>query len=499
LRQRFRLVDRLETRSRSLSAVVFVVVLTAGLVLRLLALRTSVAQQNADAGVVYVMARHAAEGHWRVFLWGQFYGGTLLQLTAGVVFRVFGASFTALQVVEIVYWLVACLLLRSVVASAAGGVAGDLAGSFFWLAAPFVFTFSFSDGGFYGDGLVIALAAIRLTQGASQRTGSVRTFAIGLCVGLALWTYAVALVLLAPAVVWFSLRIRSAQVALAGLSGVVIGAAPWLYETKKSDFATLHEVYGPSGAGPGTRFLHVFTRVVPATAGIGPNVVSTPGWGEAVGVLVLVVIVLGISAALWRRNPSLLVLIVSGLTVPAAYVASHAAVFPGAARYATYLLPAVAAIFGWGMSRTRRLAVLGICAVLLVATWTVTTVWDASNGFAAVPDPAVGQTATALGAWLERRGRTAVWADYGIAYLVSSATHERVIAAEFDPRREESYTLAAEEAPKTTVIVLPGLRNERALRAIPTLPPHHRTLVDGWAVWTFNTRVDVGSHLFWFN
>jgi hypothetical protein len=481
----------LDARSGRLSTILFVVVVSGGLAFRLVALRTSVAQQNADSAVVYLMARHAAHGDWRVFLWGQFYGGTLLQLTAGALFRVIGSSFAALQVVEIGYWLGACLLLRSVVATAAGRVAGNLAGAFFWLGAPLLFTISFSDGGFYGDGLVIALAAIRIAQGAGRRPGSVRSFAIGLCLGLALWTYSLALVIALPAAVWLCVRIRSVRAALACLGGLVIGAAPWLYETKVSGFATLRTVYGPPGIGPGTRFLRVFTQIVPAAAGFGPA--ST--WGKLVGISFLVVAVVGIGVAAWRRNVPLLVLSASALTVPIAIVASHAWVFPGAARYATYLLPGVAAILGWALSRTRGLAVLGGCAVVLISAWTITTVWNASNSFAAVPDPAVGRPASDIGAWLERKHRAAIWADYGIAYLIAAATQERVTAGDFDPRREESYLNAAAAAPRTTVVILPGMTNEKSLRALPRLPRHSRTLIDGWAVWAFDSRVDVGSHL----
>ena len=67
-RQRLGPWDRFTGRSQALSAAVYVVVLVGGLALRLLALRTSVAGQNADSAVVYVMARHAAHGDWRVFL-----------------------------------------------------------------------------------------------------------------------------------------------------------------------------------------------------------------------------------------------------------------------------------------------------------------------------------------------------------------------------------------------------------------------------------------------
>jgi hypothetical protein len=53
------------------STVLFCSVLVAGLVLRLLALRSSLAQQNSDTSIVYLMARHVARGDLRVFYWGK--------------------------------------------------------------------------------------------------------------------------------------------------------------------------------------------------------------------------------------------------------------------------------------------------------------------------------------------------------------------------------------------------------------------------------------------
>jgi hypothetical protein len=70
-----------------------------------------------------------------------------------------------------------------------------------------------------------------------------------------------------------------------------------------------------------------------------------------------------------------------------------------------------------------------------------------------------------------------------------------VIAGDLSPRREESYLIRAADAPKTTVVLFPGRENEQALRAVAGLPPHKRTLVGPYAVWTFDTRTDVDRYL----
>jgi hypothetical protein len=463
----------------------FGLVLLVGLLIRLLALRTSLAQQNSDTAVVYLMARHAMHGDWRIFYWGQFYGGTLLQLSAGMLFWLTGPSFAVLQVVEIAYWLAACLLLRSIVAKGVGTVAGDLAGCFFWLAAPLMVSISFTDPGFVGDGLAIGLAAVRLAQGSGEAGGR-RCLGVGFLLGLALWTTPVALAFAVPAALWACLRVRSARAAAAGLAGAAVGALPWLLETAKSHFKTLQTLPG-TPESPFSRYLHVYTQVIPGAGGLGESAAA-----RAIGLVGFAIILLGVAIAIRRRNPTMLVLGASALIAPAVIAASNVAVDPTAARYATYLVPALAAAVAWALSRVRP---AGVALVVLVCAWTIGTAWNSTNGLAAVPDPAIGTPITALAAHLEHLGRTDVWADYWIAYMLSAATQERVIAGDLSPRREESYLIRAAEAPKTTVILYPGRENEQALLAVRGLPPHKRTLVGPFAVWTFDKRTDVDRYL----
>ena len=422
----------------------FGVVIAAGLALRLLALRTSLAQQSSDEAVVYLMARHVAHGDFRVFYWGQFYGGTIVQLTAGTLFWLIGPSFPALQIVEIGFWLAACLLLRSVVARGAGTVAGDLAGCLFWFAAPLIFRLSFSDGGFVGDGVAIGLAAMWLAQRAGARAGSRWCLGVGFCLGLALWTSPLSLSLAAPATLWVCVRVRTARGAVAGLVGAAAGALPWLYETQKSHFKTLHQLPGHPD-NPLARYLRVFTQIIPGAGGLDASTGT-----RAIGLAALAIVLLGTAAALRRWNPTMLVLGASALLAPVLIVTSRVAVDPTASRYATYLIPSLAAMITWALSRVQ---LASVAAVLLVSSWTIGTVWNSTNGLAAVAHPAIGTPISVLAARLERMGRTDVWADYWIAYMLSAATQERIIAGDLSPRREESYLIRAAQAPKTTVVL----------------------------------------------
>jgi hypothetical protein len=183
---------------------------------------------------------------------------------------------------------------------------------------------------------------------------------------------------------------------------------------------------------------------------------------------------------------------VSGILAPAAVVVSRVPIDPTQPRYASYLVPCLAALIAWGLS---RIPLAAVAAVLLVSSWTMATIWNSTNGLAAVAEPAIGKPIAALAARLERLGRTDVWADYWIAYMLSAATQERIVAGDLSPRREESYLIRAAQAPKTTVVLYPGRENEQTLRALPGLPRHTRMLVGPFAVWMFDTRVDVGPYL----
>lgn len=472
-------------RGYAASTFLFILVLLVGLALRGLALRTSMARQNSDTSVVYLMARHVAHGDVRPFFWGQHYGGTLIQLTAGALFLVVKPSFVTLQLLEIGFWLAAGLLLRSVVAAGCGTNAGNIAGALFWLASSFLVTMSFSDPGFYGSGLVLGLAAIRLGQAARDLVDVLTAGAMGLCLGLGLWTTPFALALGGPAALWFMVRIRSKTPALVGLSALMAGAAPWLWANMHTGVASLQPL-AQTDAGRTARFVHVFTWLVPGMAGCSP---ASPQ-GRVVAGLAVMSVVGGIVVAAWKRNPTLAVLSLSALLVALVVVAADVSVVPAAGRYAIFLLPAVLGVLGCLFGRR---PVTGVLVVALVVLLTMKSVWQTTNGLRAVPEPTIGAQTSELARYLEQQGRTAVWADYWESYLLSAATDERITAAALAPpqyRREPTYEVAASQAPQTTLVLFAGRENDATLQRQRGLPAHQRTLVGPFAVWVFGSRFD---------
>ena len=240
-----------------------------------------------------------------------------------------------------------------------------------------------------------------------------------------------------------------------------------------------------------SRYVHVFTDLVPAIMGETPD----SSRGRAVAAFFLLVILGGLALGLRRRNTTIVVLCVSALLVPVVVASSGVLVVPAAGRYATLMVPAVVAVVAWGVSRHPAAAVLAVAALCV---WTVTTIDDSTNGFQAVSAPTYGSDVKALGNYLERNGRTAVWADYWIAYLLSAASGERVTAAAIAPpvyRREPSYEVAAMRPRQTTVVLFAGKANDQTLGRLPGLPPHRRAVLGPYAVWFFTGRVDVPNYL----
>jgi hypothetical protein len=278
---------------------------------------------------------------------------------------------------------------------------------------------------------------------------------------------------------------------LVGAGFAIVGAAPWLWANVHTGFASLERLNQGEQASLASRYWRIFTGLVPAIMNQVPD--SSPG--RAVAAFFLLVIPAGVVLGFRRRNTTILVMCASALLIPAVVAASNVLVVPAAGRYATLMVPAAAAVVAWGVSRHPAAAVLAVAAVCL---WTVTTINNSTNGFQAVSVPTFGPDVKALGDYLEHSGRTAVWADYWIAYLLSAATNERVTAAAIAPpvyRREPSYEAEAMRPRQTTVVLFAGKDNDQTLRRQPGLPPHRRTILGPYSVWFFKGRVEVPKYL----
>ena len=272
---------------------------------------------------------------------------------------------------------------------------------------------------------------------------------------------------------WLGVRIRSVHSLLVGIAGVGLGAAP-----------------GRGGGSATAWHLSCGSTRVTMPASRAATCISLPtlcpqSWGllparrkgEQPQFSSCFSPLSGAALGYWRHNTAISLLCLSALLVPLVVAISRVLMVPAAGRYATFTPPAVAGVLGWAMSRHRALAALSVAVISL---WTVTTIWRTTNGLHPIADPTFGTEVKQLGNGLEHDGRSSLWADYWISYLLSAATQERVTAAALAPpvyRRERSYELAALRPRQTTVVLFAGRDNDRILGRQPGLPPFRRTLL----------------------
>src|SRR5580658_2225398 len=75
--------------------------LTAGLVLRIICMRSGWGYVNSDVATGMLMAQAASHGHFYAFLWGQNYGGTFLIVLEAPLVALFGLHLVLFRTVDL--------------------------------------------------------------------------------------------------------------------------------------------------------------------------------------------------------------------------------------------------------------------------------------------------------------------------------------------------------------------------------------------------------------
>lgn len=482
-----RLVNRLVNSARGPFAfptsAVFFALLIVGLATRILFIFSADHHMNSDHAVVYLMARHASEGQFSAFYWGQYYGGTLLQLTAGAAMTVFGKSIGVLAVVSVLYWSAAAVVLRLVVMRSIGRAAGDVAGIVFWFPGVFLFTQSTIDPGFYGPTLILGLTAVWIVLAMPFTQPWIGWALLGAAVGLASWTSPMALAFAAPAVVVALVKHRDLRGwAMAGIAAVIT-ALPWLLETIRSSFSSVKPIGGAAGIHIDS-FASMFTDMLPTAFPLDRF--------ELVrfAVAFSAVFCLGAVAYFGIRCHvvgAALIGIGSLLVVVVLVVGSGVRLAADSARYSTFLLPVLATAVAWWVTRYRWSQWLVIVLAPLITLGPLAQKSDLFHlSTAARFDPSLTKVADEL----SRSGHRAVYGDYWMAYAMTALTDERVTVAALVPRRFMPYEATAARAVDTVIVVYADQANDRLLQKHTELPTYRRTIVDGFAIFVFDGKFD---------
>lgn len=464
------------------TSIAFAVMLIAGLAVRIFFVQSTAYSFNSDNAVVYLMARHVAHGEVSPFFWGQFYGGTILQIVAGLAMMVVGPSILALAIVSAVFWGAAAIVLRLIVVRAAGTVAGDLAGVLFWFPGATILGTSVADPGFYGPTILIGLLAIFWALRRPLRRPWWSWLVLGVISGLALWTSPVAVAFAAPAVVYAAVRDRRWRMWLVFVVAAVVAAAAWIWGTVAGHLSSIKPLGGTSlhPESLASIFTDMFAAAFPGgRTELGGFVTALATIAGIAGLVIL---------GVRRRNPAVLLLGTATVAVVGVLIlGTGVRLAADSVRYSGYLMPGMATILALIAVRIRWLpALVGALAVLA----TIGLVGQQSHGFRIRSGPPIDGDLVAVGHLLDEKGIDAAYGSYWDAYALSAATDERIKVAALIPRRYEPYEAAAAHRSPEAIIVFAGGENDTMLQSEPSVPSHHRIVIGGYAVHLFDEWFD---------
>jgi len=457
----------------------FYVVLIAGTAWRISLVFTPVFSPDSDRAVVYLMARHAAQGDFSALYWGQSYGGTALPITAGLVMHITGMNIETLAIVGIGYWAAAAWFTRAVAREMISPVAGDIAGVLVWLPAMGVVLQSILDPGFYGPTLAFALSAVWLIVRGERQKPLWQWALIGVLAGLAFWQSAVGGALVAPFLVWQALGQRRWRSWGVGAVAIVVGCAPWI----KAAVLEGVGVFAPHGRQLPLRSAYtLYTHVLPASFHASPAGSDVFRLGVAGLAFALMASFTAVAIA-QRRWPRVLFVVSLALVTVALVVGSGTVLLWDSYRYASFLFPTLAIAGAWLLTSWRPGIPFGIVfAVGAAVAFSVPTVSASRPGLGSLQAERWGADTLAVGDFLRDRHANTAMGDYWFAYRFTASQNESIRVGSLVLDRFPPYSQAAKSARPGFVVVQAGGANDKLIAAINP-PGATRTVIVDWAVY----------------
>jgi len=473
---------------------IFVALLVAGLVLRVLVYRTTWSQPDGDQTMGMLMAYRASQGHLSLIFWGGNYGGALISWIEAPLVSLFGLQTWVFTVVDSGLTLIAVFLLRAIGLRTVSGMAANVAAGTYWFFPALWLFWSSREYVFWLPAIVFALATcLFVLRWFADRTSTVDLWLAGLCAGLAIWSYPLVACLIAPALVVLLWAIRRDIRSILGLAvAALVGVSPWLAYFAINGSAAFH--LPPAGASKSANLVHSVSQVLPMALRGGQfrlGVIwgssgTTPGVLTALGVAVYAAAVVFTVVSAVRREVALAAIGATVVIWPPVLVAGNVILGTATFRYAVVIVPPILLIAAHLLSKIRLTVVLPVIALVSV----VTTLWSDTSGFAAVPtcDP----TLTTTGADLVAQHRDAVWAAYWIAGPLQVCSDGRLTASSVAPVRDVIGESAALDAPRSTYVVTPNGPLDQQLTAWTKANgvPAKVTQQGGFTIWTFDHRIN---------
>ncbi len=400
-----------------------------GIALRVWVYRSALGIPDSDEAVVGLMARHFSNGELTTFFWGQGYGGSQEVLLTVPVFWVGGSSWLTLRLVPIVLSAIAALVVWRVGRRTIGEPAAVVAGCVAWIWPPFAIYKLTHQWGFYASGMLYAALLLLLTLRMVERPSRIRVASFGLVVGLSIWQSVQLVPIALTAIVWAAWKQPSLlrRLPLAATLAV-IGALPSIVWNAQHDWGSLESPIENTTSYE--HRLRIFVSpLLPMLLGLRTPFTQERLLPGVLGLLVYAGIALlflyGAYSA--RRRDVSLVYAVAAV-FPFVYAFAPQTLFSQEPRYLVVLSPVLVLLLAQvASSYWRGAAVIGVAAALSIATLSRMETY-----FRTVPvqPPVAPRELGPLVSTLDRLGLDRVYADFWLAYVLTFATDERIIAAQ---------------------------------------------------------------------
>ena len=431
-----------------------------GLGLRAWVLASPLGVLDADEAVVGLMARHALEGEFSAFFWGQTYGGSQEALLAAPVFAVVGSSALALKLVTLSLYALSAALVWAVGRRTVGEPAAVVGALLFWISPAYLVYWSTKALPTYGFGLASALVAVLLALRLERRDSRLDAAGLGFALGLGWWATPQVVLLTLPVLVWLAWRRpRVYRLARFAVPAFLVGAAPWFAWNALNAWASL-DVEAVAGAGTtyGERLGDLFRYVLPTWLGL--RVPFSLDWlaGAPLGTAAVVVVLAGLGLLFVRGTRGLAPLLFAAAAFPLLYAYSSYTYYVNEPRYLAMLAPVSALLLGWVATRHRMGLVLIPITLVLTLAGLVSMRRDGLYAPRGVP-----RNLSPLLSLLVREGSDRVLANYWLAYRISFESRERVIATSTGFVRYQPHDRLVRADAYPARVFLRGSRREAVL------------------------------------
>lgn len=471
---------------------VFGALVIVGLILRVVAMRSTWGQPDGDDAMAMQMAFRASQGHLSLLFWGGNYGGAIITWVEAPLIAIFGMKIWLFDLVDTALMVSAVFILRAIGSRFVSPSAADVAAGTFWFFPALWLFWSSRDYIFWLPAVVFGLATCLSILWWFESPSRRHLVASGLLAGLSIWSYPLVFPLIGPALAILFWALRKDRKALLSLVAAgVVGVAPWLAYFMIHGTAVLH-----GQTVTGSRFAdlkHTVTQVLP-TALVGGEkrqgvtwalVNAAPSHLKVLGAGIYVAVILYTIAAAAAGKVALAACGASVIIWPAVLIMGHVPIGVETYRYGVIPVAPILLIAADLLSKVRLVPLLAIAALALV----IHTVSADTATFAAAPSCA--QSLKDTGDVLVSRHETAVWASYWLSAPLELCSDEHVTVSSVAPLRDHDAEVKAEAASRSIYVVFPGKGLDTSLRTWTAA--HHvtarRTVPGSYAIWEFNTKV----------